>query len=209
MNHERQLHRIQNVIDVIYALFIWHCFMLLPRPEGKDLAWANIGEMILAQRSDFVLAGIGFLVGTIYWMQGTRLMARMKQTDGVHTMLSVVYVVCFLLLMYAMRLGIDYDGDLDARVAQSLATALIGFAAFGGWLRVVRKREDLAPGVPEQEAKQLLDGTLAEPATALITIPFAYVGPVAWELSWFLYGVVALVLKKRRAWLAGPKDTPS
>ena len=40
---------------------------------------------------------------------------------------------------------------------------------------------------------------MAEPITAMITIPIAFVGPVFWEISWLSYLLVASLLKRRRA----------
>ena len=37
----------------------------------------------------------------------------------------------------------------------------------------------------------------AEPLSALVTLPFAFVGEVAWNLAWFAYIPIAAVLRKR------------
>jgi hypothetical protein len=37
----------------------------------------------------------------------------------------------------------------------------------------------------------------AEPLSALVTLPFAYVGELAWNLAWFAYIPIAAFLKRR------------
>jgi hypothetical protein len=56
----------------------------------------------------------------------------------------------------------------------------------------------LLPEVTEQYAYRLRDRILAEPITAVITIPFAFVGPILWEISWLTYPVVVWIVKRRR-----------
>ena len=56
----------------------------------------------------------------------------------------------------------------------------------------------LLPEVTEQYAYRLRDRILAEPITAIITIPFAFVGPILWEISWLSYPLVVLLVRGRR-----------
>ena len=56
----------------------------------------------------------------------------------------------------------------------------------------------LFPEVTEQCAHRLRDRILAEPITACITIPFAFVGPISWEISWLSYPLVVWLVRRRR-----------
>lgn len=47
-------------------------------------------------------------------------------------------------------------------------------------------------------ALQLKDHTMAEPITALITLPFAFVGLMFWEISWLSYPLVAFLFRRRQ-----------
>jgi hypothetical protein len=68
----------------------------------------------------------------------------------------------------------------------------------------IKNHRLLLPDVTEQYALQLRDRILAEPITAIITLPFAFVGPIIWEISWLSYPlVVKLVRGRRRAKKAG------
>jgi hypothetical protein len=56
----------------------------------------------------------------------------------------------------------------------------------------------LLPEVTEQYAYRLRDRILAEPITTIITIAFAFVGPILWEISWLSYPLVVLLVRRRR-----------
>ncbi|MBW2338640.1 MAG: hypothetical protein JRF47_18200, partial [Deltaproteobacteria bacterium] len=54
----------------------------------------------------------------------------------------------------------------------------------------------LLPEVTEQYAYRLRDRILAEPITAIITIPLAFVGPTLWEISWLSYPLVVWLVRR-------------
>ncbi len=41
-------------------------------------------------------------------------------------------------------------------------------------------------------------GDVAQPISAVITIPFAFVGPWAWEIAWLVYPIAAFIWKRAR-----------
>ena len=68
-----------------------------------------------------------------------------------------------------------------------IAQTLVAVSAYLGWYYAYRKGGLVSDNVPANKSEELLKQNLAEPITALLTMPFAFVGPIAWELSWFLY----------------------
>ena len=54
----------------------------------------------------------------------------------------------------------------------------------------------LDPELSAEDAVHIRQKNMAEPITAAITIPFAFVGPIAWELSWFLYPFIKYLFSK-------------
>jgi hypothetical protein len=82
---------------------------------------------------------------------------------------------------------------------RSIAAALVGIAGGWGWAYAIKNHRLLLPEVTEQYAYQLRDRILAEPITAIITIPMAFLGPILWQISWLSYPlVVSLVRRLRR-----------
>ena len=74
----------------------------------------------------------------------------------------------------------------------------MGLAAYLGRWYAWRKAGLVAPEVSMGEAVAISKRNLAEPVTAVLTIPFAFVGPIAWELSWFLYPGLRYLLGRRQ-----------
>jgi hypothetical protein len=51
--------------------------------------------------------------------------------------------------------------------------------------------------VSGEDADALKISVLAEPVTALLTIPLAYVGPWAWEIGWLVMLPIGSWLRRR------------
>ena len=67
-----------------------------------------------------------------------------------------------------------------------------------GKLCAIEKHRLLTAEVTEHYAYQLRDRILAEPITATITIPFAFVGPIFWEIAWLAYPLIVWAVRRRR-----------
>jgi hypothetical protein len=106
-----------------------------------------------------------------------------------------VFFVLFYL--YALGLGIGLGSEADTRVLESSAAALIGAVAYLSWWYASGKGALLSEDVSDEEAKEVASSNLAEPLTALLTIPAAFIGPWAWELSWFLYPFLKWIFGRR------------
>ena len=50
-----QLHRLERMVDVVYAIIIWRAFTLLPRPTAEQLSWEHIGTFLGANIGSFLL----------------------------------------------------------------------------------------------------------------------------------------------------------
>jgi uncharacterized membrane protein len=184
---KKQLLRLERLTDLVFALVIWRIFMLLPRPNFENPEWNTVGEMLTSQWADFVVPILSILIVIIYWLQSNALLSRLKATNAIHTGISIFQVFFVLLYLYALGLGIGLGSEVDTRVLESSAAVLIGAVAYLGWWYAGAKGALISDDVSDEEAKQVADSNLAEPLTALLTIPAAFIGPWAWELSWFLY----------------------
>ncbi len=195
-----QLQRLARMVDVVYAIIIWRAFTLLPRPTAEQLSWEHIGAFLSANIGSFLLVFIGIVVTIIYWLQNNVLFGNLQSTDSRHTILSILQLFFLLVFLVSLRLGIDLGASTGTRALESIAAALVGIAGGWGWLYAIKNHRLLLPEVTEQYAYRLRDRILAEPITAIITIPFAFVGPILWEISWLSYPLVVwLVRRYRRA----------
>ncbi len=189
-----QLQRLARMVDVVYAIIIWRAFTLLPRPTAEQLSWEHIGAFLSANIGGFLLVIIGIVITIIYWIQNNVLFGNLQSTDSRHTILSILQLFFLLVFLVSLRLGIDLGASNGTRALESIAAALVGIAGGWGWSYAIKNHRLLLPEVTEQYAYQLRDRILAEPITAVITIPVAFVGPILWEISWLSYPLVVLVV---------------
>ena len=198
-----QLLRLERMVDVVYAITIWRSFMMFPRPTAEQLTWEHIGTFISTSFGDFLGVIVGIVIVIIYWLQNNVLFGNLQTTDSRHTILSILQVFFVLLFLQASRLSIDLGSSNGTRMFESISAALIGITSSWGWSYAIKNHRLLLPDVTEQYAHRLRDRYLAEPLTALITVPIVFVGAIPWEISWLSYPlVVRLVRRRRRAKMA-------
>ena len=138
---------------------------------------------------------IGLAFTILYWLRSNTLMTALDRTDKVHTGISIASVFFLLLLLYMVRVS----GEIAApsrRAGESVAVALIGIAAGAAWWWA-RKKGLVREGISKDERVGLQIEAFAEPLAAMATLPFAFVGELAWNLSWLLYLPIAAILRRR------------
>ena len=192
-----QIIRLERMIDVVYAIIIWRCFLLLPRPTAEQLSGENISTFLGDNLGAFVVVFIAIVFTIIYWIQSNILFGNLLSTDGRHTILSILQVFFLLVFLVSIRLHIELGSSPGTRAFESIAAALVGIAGGWAWTYAIKNHRLLLPEVTEQYAYQLRARILAEPMTAIITIPVAFFGAIFWELSCLCYPVVVLVVRRR------------
>jgi hypothetical protein len=182
--------------DVVFGLVILRTSLLFPQPEGER-GFASLREFFQTGSAPIAMILIAIVLVTIYWIQNNAILGRLSRTDGRHTTIAILHLFSLLLFLYAVRLGLEFDGDLEAMVSESGAAALMGLLGVVGCIDASR-RGLVDPRVSEGDAKRLFTKLLPEPLTALLTIPLAFVGPRAWGLAWLVLGVgIGYVLRRR------------
>ena len=193
-----QLQRLARMIDVVYAIVIWRIFILLPSPTAEQLSWEHIGSFLIDNIGTFLMVLIGIVVTIIYWIQNNVMFGNLQSTDSRHSILSILQLFFLLVFLVSLHDGIELGPSTGTRALESVTAALVGIAGGWGWLYAIKNHRLLLPEVTEQYAYRLRDRILAEPITAIITIPLAFVGPILWEISWLSYPLVVLLVKGRR-----------
>jgi uncharacterized membrane protein len=198
MRESRQLRRLEILMDVVYAIVIWRIFTILPRPDKGVWTWDTFGSFLSTNILDVLIVIIGLIIVTIYWLQNNALFGNLERTDNWHTAISILQIFFLLLFLYSIRLGVLLGAGVAARLLESITAALVGIASVLGWSYAIKDRRLLAPEVSQEEARQLQERILVEPTTAIITIPCAFIGPILWEISWFLYPLLVALVKRRK-----------
>jgi uncharacterized membrane protein len=200
MEHgRRQLRRLEILTDVIFAIAIWRIFMLLPRPEEGDRSVSTILEMYRGDAAVLAIVMIGFVLMIVYWLQNNAVFGALERTDNRHTVLSILQICSVLLFLYAVRLGVEFDGTLGAMVFESIAALLMGGLGLAGWLYAAKDRRLVDDAVTEEDARHLTARLLPAPVVAVLTIGIAFIGSLWWTLSWFVLGAVVGRLAKNWA----------
>ncbi len=193
-----QMHRLERMTDVVYAIVVWRCIMLLPRPTAALWNWEFISAYISDNGTTFVSVLFVIVFTIIYWVQNNILFGNLRGTDSRHTILSILQIFFLLIFLLSLRLYIDLGAFTGILVFRSIAAALVGIAGGWGWAYAIKNNRLLLPEVTEDYAHQLRDRFLAEPITAIITLPVAFLGPILWQISWFSYPIVVILVKKCR-----------
>ena len=201
-----QLVRLGTLTDVVYAVGLVLVIQWLPLPSesaAEGEIW--LGALFAEHAQNLVGAGIGLFFIVVYWIRSNTLLSALDRTDTGHTALSIASLFSLLFLLYVVRVS-DEVAAPSHRAGQSLAIALIGITAGLAWWRAGRKgllRDGIGPTSHERLAVQ----AYAEPLAALVTLPLAYVGDLAWDLSWLIYIPISIALRSRqRRRLGAGKD---
>jgi uncharacterized membrane protein len=191
-----QLQRLGTLTDVVYAVALVLIIQWLPFPEESHATGSVWLIDLWAEYSNNIIAVVIGLVFTImYWIRSNTLVTALDRTDGVHTGLSIASVFFLLLLLYVVRVSAEVAAP-SRRAGESVAVALIGIAAGSAWWWA-RRKGLVREGISKEEMLSIQLEAFTEPLTALVTLPFAYVGELAWNLAWFAYIPVAALLRRR------------
>ena len=204
-----QLMRLERMADVLFAIILWRAITSFPTPTAKHFSWEQIGPFLSANEGDFTMVLIGTLVVIIYWLQNNLLFGNLRATDTRHTILSILQLFFLLLFVISLRVGVEVEPSSITRAFESITAGMVGVASNWGWSYAIKNRRLLSPEVTDAYAFQLKDRILAEPLTALITLPFAFVSAGLWEISWLSYLPVAFLLRRRRQRRNGGASTGS
>jgi uncharacterized membrane protein len=190
-----QLERLATLTDVVYAVALVLIVQWLPLPEESQSTGAVWLLDLWAEYSNNIISVIiGLVFSIVYWIRSNTLMTALDRTDGVHTGLSIASVFFLLLLLYMVRVSAEVAAP-SRRAGESIAVALIGIAAGAAWWWA-RKKGLVREGISKDEMLGVQLEAFTEPLTALVTLPFAYVGELAWNLAWFAYIPIAAFLRR-------------
>ncbi len=193
-----QLSRLERLTDVVYGLILLRLFTLIPKPVSADGAWHSFSEYLGENAFTLITVVIGVMFVIIYWLQSNTLLGNLEKSDSKHTILTIIQLFSLLLFLLSLNLGVVMGGSMFTRILESSTAALTGLSGAMAWRYGIRNRRLIQPDVNDFDAQKILDGVLAEPLTALMTIPFAFGGPWLWEASWLLLIPTNMILKRMR-----------
>ncbi|MGK7948844.1 MAG: TMEM175 family protein [Xenococcaceae cyanobacterium] len=195
---KNQYSRLETLIDSIYALVLVIVVTQLPLPSEEQWANGTLIEFLTSQGKDLFPVIIALVLLTTYWIQNNISFGNLVLTDNIHTSLSLLQVFFIFSYLYAVTLGTEenFEGQAGILALQSITAALIGIAGSMSWFYAQQNRRLLSNELSQPEIREMQISLLGEPITALITLPCAFLGGIAWELSWFSYPLVVRLLQR-------------
>ncbi|MFC2102206.1 hypothetical protein ACFLS7_04355 [Bacteroidota bacterium] len=194
----RQLMRVGIITDVLFALMIFQIFMFLPRPEVDQFDATNLVQVLTESYVNYLVMLVGIILILTYWNQHNLQFGNLEMTDGRHSTLSILQVVSLMVYLYFIRLDMELGTQVILLLMQSIFLALAGF--FSIWsLHYAVKSKMISGTLSKEEINGIYLKIMPEPVVSVLTIPFAWISPLAWTLSWLLLIPVSYFLKKIRA----------
>ncbi len=90
----------------------------------------------------------------------------------------------------------EKGGSVGTRAFESCVVTLIGILCSLGWFYAEKRRRLLSAEVTDTDVNEHTNRVLTDLITPIITIPFAFVGPVYWEISWLSYFFISFLVKR-------------
>ncbi len=194
---KKRLGRLQTLIDVVFGMLIIRIFTLLPHLTNPESGTFDPLVIFTEGGENFIMFIIGFFLITIYWYQNNKTGGNLISTDTTHTVLSILQLLFLLLYFYSVRLDMETQSDVLALFMQSVALALAGFTSVAAWIYALKQPDLVSDAVTPEEGNEIKISILAEPLAATLTVPFAFIGPGAWNLSWLSVIIFGFFLKRR------------
>lgn len=194
----RRLRRLEVFLDVVYALVFFRMINYLPASENMRWAGSRWGllQLLVDNREELLRIVVGIGLTLIYWNLNNKLFARLARTDGKHAVMALVQLVFVCLFVYFAISDPSLQGGPSAPALQSASLGVAGLLGLIGWRYAVRHGLT-TESVTSEEAAQVSRSGLLEPATALLTLPLAWVGPLVWTLGWIVLPLALLTTLQR------------
>ena len=190
------LSRLNTLTDVLFAIVVWQLFELLPSPTDEEWHWTTVSSFLADEWGTFVFIGIGLAVTVIYWGRHNEASTFLARSDTRHALFTLLQLFCLFVYLRAMALGVAAGASAGSRVLESSTVLAIGVCSWLGWFYASRNKRLLREDVRSEEIREQTRTMLAEPLTALVTIPCAFIGPLFWELGWLSYPLLLKLLTR-------------
>ena len=194
---EVQLNRIMVIIDVLYALMIFRLFLLMPNPQVDNFTASELVSVFRTSYLNYTVMIIGMILILLYWGQNHLVFGNLTRTEGSLPIIAILQAFFLMLYLYFVRLEMEMGGQTLLLVLQSVFLAVAGGMSVWAW-HYSNTHNLISEKVSGLERDKTYLKLMPEPITAVFTIPFAFLGPNIWTLSWLLMIPVSWLLKRIR-----------
>ncbi len=193
---ERELRRLMTFTDCVYALGVVLIIQWLPMPsESHATGTIWLRELFLEYSQNLLAVLIGMVFIVLYWIRSNHLLNHLTRSNGVHVTFCLAQVFFILMLLYIVRVSGEIE-PASARAGESIALLLTGLFGALGW-RYAANKGLAQSGITKENIQKIYIEAYAEPLTALVTLPLAFVGELVWNLAWLAYIPIARIVRSR------------
>lgn len=198
IRQKKQYDRLATLVDSIYALVLVILVTYLPIPSEEEWVGGNLTEFLNSQKEHIFPVIIALILLTTYWIQNNNLVGNLIRTDAIHSAISLLQILFVFLYLYTVILGTipEFEGTPTILALQSITASFIGIAGVISWLYAQHNHRLLSEDITDAEIKEMRLNLLGEPITALVSLPFAFLGGFMWEVSWLSYPLVVRMLQR-------------
>jgi uncharacterized membrane protein len=199
--HTRQRHeaevefsRIVAFSDGVFAIAITLLVLGLAVPEDSH----NIARELLDNRDDLLAYAISFAVLGRYWMAHHRFFSALARFDGTLMGLNLLYLAFIAIVPFTSEVLGDYSRETDAIVLYAINMILVS-GSFQAQLIYSYRNNLVRAEARAYERRYAGPANLVVIGVFLISIPIAFVSPLAATLMWLATFFVGRWLSDRLA----------
>lgn len=191
----RQLWRLGFLFDVLFGLMLFQVFLFLPRPDVDHFDALNVIEILKSSYINYLVMLVGIVLILINWNLNNLQFGNLEMTDGRHSTISILHVICLMIYLYLVRLDMEIGTLTLILQLESIFLALTGIFSIWSWhYAVINGR--ISGTLSPKEIRSVYLKLMPEPIVSVLSFPFAWINPFAWSVSWLLLIPVSYLLKK-------------
>jgi uncharacterized membrane protein len=176
---EVEFNRIVAFSDGVFAIAITLLVLGLAVPENQS----NIARELLNNHDDLIAYGISFAVLGRYWLSHHRFFSALERFDGTLMGLNLVYLAFIALVPFTSEVLGDFSGQTAAIVLYAINMILVS-GSFHAQLLYSYRKGLVRPGAQTLERRYAGPANLLVVGVFVISIPVAFVSPLAATLMW-------------------------
>ena len=189
---EVEFNRIVTFSDGVFAIAITLLVLGLTVPSGSD----DLTRELLDNQGDFLAYAISFAVLGRYWLSHHRFFSALERFDGRLMALNLFYLAWVALVPFTSEVLGDFGNTTDAVVLYAINLILVS-ASFYAQLVYADRAGLLKPAAQEYERHQNGPLSLVVISVFALSIPVAFLSPLAAELMWLATFFIGRAVTRR------------
>ncbi len=187
-----EFNRIVAFSDGVFAIAITLLVLGLLIPQGQP----DLTKALLGQEADLLAYAISFAVIGRLWVAHHRFFAALARFDGTLMGLNLVYLAFLVLVPFTSSVLGDYSRETAAVVLYAVNLACVSLA-FQAQIIYAYRHDLVWPEAREFERRQAGPANFLVAAVFGVSIPIAFVSPIAASVIWVAVFFVGKRLEDR------------